>query len=173
MEAWLAALEADAWASSPATALDGRQYHAMADAAVQTAFGTEPVVDAEPDVPADIVVPPILVASPSAARVGTAGRYACTHLDVPTRFQTRGAAPKTCWGWPFGSDTWTSVADIGIGEACEKCLPGLATRIRARCVLLAADVVETIEEPEERQQGARSRSSRRRTDVCAIIVLQA
>ena len=115
--------------------------------------------------PKDLVVPPILVANPSAARVGTAGRYACPHLAVPTGVQPRGAVPKTFCRWSFGRHAWTAPADIGIGEACEKCLPGLATRISARRAMLATDLVETIDDPHEFREGAGSRSPRRRAEA--------
>ena len=143
VEARLSALEAETWASSPAAAVDGRRYQARADAAVQAVLDADPVEEGDT---ARHKLPPILVANRSAIRVGTAGRYTCTHLVVPTRCQPPGSDPKTFCGYPFRGPAWSPAESLDGGEACDKCLPGLARNMHARQDTMAKDIVDLIEE---------------------------
>ena len=69
-----------------------------------------------------------------ASRKGTAGRYDVTHLVVPRSLQRPGDEPRAFCGWPFTLGRTVVAADleVGAGEVCEKCLPGLARRFARR-----------------------------------------
>ena len=89
------------------------------------------------------------------ACAGTTGRCNVTQFVVPTRLRGVGGAPRSFCGWAF-RDSASATAfggDMGAGELCEKCLPGLARRIAARRTALARELAVPVED-EEPDSGA-------------------
>ena len=77
---------------------------------------------------------PVLVKSKAASRAGTVGRFEVTHLVVPRSLQRVDDVPRAFCGCPFelGASVVSTDLNIGAGEVCETCLPGLARRIATR-----------------------------------------
>ena len=129
-----------------------RAYQAQADAAVQTDFtvsGDPPRCTGDPEQSMESAKV-VLVTNLEASRKGTAGRYESTHLVVPASLRRLGSAPRTCCGWPFadGKVATSFRADLGAGEVCEKCLPGLTRRVAARRVALARSIANHVSDPD-------------------------
>ena len=87
--------------------------------------------------PADYVASengPALMTNLAASRAGTAGRYQTTHLVVPASLRRSGTEPRAFCGITlFGPwSSFSPTSDVAAGEACDRCLPGLAARIKKR-----------------------------------------
>ena len=91
---------------------------------------------------------PLLVTNLEAARAGTAGRFHVTHLVVPASLRQSGKPPTSFCGWPFSSGTVSisTRSDLGVGEVCEKCLPGLTLRVAARRRAIARSIARQAPE---------------------------
>ena len=155
LEARVAALEADTWSHSPSGVRAARAFQAQAGAATQTTFSvsgdppSHPKVEsaAEDSQNKERVV---LITNLEGSRKGTAGRYESTHLVVPTSLRPPGSSPRTFCGWPFadGRVAVSYRADLGAGEVCEKCLPGLSRRVAARRLALAKSAAGQVIDPD-------------------------
>ena len=109
----MAALEADTWARSREVVPAAREWQSRADAAVQAELDVEGGDTSE--------LGKILVVNPEASKVGTPGRFAVTHLVVPTSLRRQsGSPPRSFCGWAFGisAGSFSFTSDLGAGEVC-------------------------------------------------------
>ena len=149
LEARIASVEAEAWARNRPAADTALEAQRVADAACQTAEErSEPI-------------PGLLVRNTNASRAGVVGRFAVTHLVVPTSLLRPGDSPRTFCGWPFSScRTLSFDGDLTAGEACDKCLPGLHLKIVTRRRSVAAAVAAAL--PAELESGGPAHRDRSR-----------
>ena len=136
LEARVAALEAQAWARDEAAVVAWEAFRERVSAACQA-------------VPPEVGVLGPLVRNCAASRVGVIGRFSVTHLVVPRALQPAGDIPRAFCGMSLATVGATLSFDGSLldTEVCEKCLPGLATRISRRRTARAREVAASLEPP--------------------------